>query len=127
MPFKKGKSGNKATQIKKGQVLNPTGRPKGKTFRTRIQEASLQKIDYNNLKKEDTKGEAGDGIIIQLFKRALGGDIAAARLILEHAEGKTNILEGGDQDKPILTKPDFSSLSDEDIKRFASAISQGDD
>jgi len=126
MVWKKGESGNKATQIVKGEIRNPKGGAKGKNFRTIIKELASKEVDYTDLCSEDKRGPAGVAIVTQLYKSALLGDSKASRLLMEHAEGKKTQIEGGDEDKPIKFKMDLSGVSDEDLKRFVKNLSEGD-
>lgn len=123
MKFQKGKSGNPATQFKPGQSGNPAGaKPGWRTFRARIKEFADKEIDYKDLEEIKVRINAGDAVIMALFAKALyKGDMQAARIILEHADGK-NLSLGGDPENPILlenVKPDLTKYSDAELKRLA--------
>ena len=82
MPFEKGKSGNPETQIKKGEVRNPNGRPKGKNTRTIIKEyLSQQGIDNPSI-------TVAEEIILAAIEQAKNGNIRAFQQLIEQAEGK---------------------------------------
>lgn len=71
---------NVATQIKKGQVLNPTGRPKREWTWSGLLEQSME--------EQDETGEPYKSIIIKkLRKLAMSGDIVAMKEILNRMDG----------------------------------------
>lgn len=126
MVWKKGESGNKATQIVKGEIRNPKGGAGGKNFRTIIKELAKKEVNYKDINKKKARGPAGVAMVTQLYKNALLGDSRASRLLMEHSEGKRTQIEGGDEDKPVKVQLDLSGVSDEDIERFAKSLSEGD-
>jgi hypothetical protein len=80
MPFEKGKSGNPKTQIKKGETLNPNGRPK------KLPE--LDKLLADVLGEEKDGITAGEVILKALRAKAAKGDVRAAEVLLDRAYGK---------------------------------------
>ena len=96
MGFKEGNEDGKATRFKPGQSGNPDGMPKGyKTFRTLIKEAAETEIDYKDLKNNKIKTTAGAGLVLSLLGRALyKNDTQAAKILIEHADGKQLSLDG---------------------------------
>ncbi len=114
MPFQKGQSGNKETQFKKGEVSNPEGPKKGtKHFKTLIREYAEKNIDYQITKHEQKKMPAGEAVVVALFHNALyKRDVTAIKFIMEHVDGKTIAIQGGDEDKPILTEIVYRIVDD---------------
>jgi hypothetical protein len=80
MPFQKGKSGSPEHQMKKGQTLNPNGRPK------KLPE--LDKLLADVLGEEKDGLSAAEVILKALRIKATKGDIRAAEILLERAYGK---------------------------------------
>jgi len=80
MPFQKGKSGNPKTQMKKGETLNPNGRPK-----------KLPQLDVllDSVLGEEKDGiTAAEAILKALRMKASKGDVRAAEVLLDRAYGK---------------------------------------
>jgi len=78
------------TQFKQGQSGNPKGRPKGViSFQERIRRMVDVKINYKDVNGKDKKTTLGDALIVSMSREALyEGDVGAARLIMEHLDGK---------------------------------------
>ena len=79
MPFKKGASGNKKTQFKKGQSGNPDGRPKLPDLKEIIAEVLGQEKDGSN---------AAADILKAMRKKAASGDVKAAAFLFDRGYGK---------------------------------------
>jgi hypothetical protein len=75
MPFQKGKSGNPSTQMKKGETLNPKGRPKLPDLKE-----AMAKI----LGEEKDGKIALEAILAGLRAKAVRGDARAAELLLKY-------------------------------------------
>jgi hypothetical protein len=72
---------NPLNQIKPGQVLNPTGRPKKDFSLTEGMRAFLS--EHDPIKKQQRK----DLLVEQTYKQAMRGDIAAIKMIFNYLEG----------------------------------------
>lgn len=79
------------TPIKKGEVRNPKGRPKGaRSFKTVIRELleNYEEIIEENGNKKKIDGY--DKVTLQLFKKAVvDNDLGAMREIIDRLEGKS--------------------------------------
>ena len=76
-------------QIKKGEVKNPNGAPKGKRLTTLIEQA---------LDKEHNGRKVSEILVEQILKQALSGNYQFVREILERIEGKVADRITGDSD-----------------------------
>ena len=76
-------------QIKKGEVKNPKGAPRGKRITTLIEEA---------LEKEHGGRKVAEILAEQILKQALSGNYQFVREILERIEGKVADRITGDSD-----------------------------
>ena len=77
--------------VKPGQVLNPTGRPKGSQNRsTIVKKWGQTKVNVNALDDDQKKLNvtAMDGVILKLYSEALAGNISAIKEILDSSFGK---------------------------------------
>jgi len=81
-------SGNQY-EIKKGEVKNPKGAPRGKRITTLIEEA---------LEKEHGGRKVAEVLAEQILKQALSGNYQFVREILERIEGKVADRITGDSD-----------------------------
>lgn len=90
MPFEKGKSGNEATMFSAERQPEKQGRPKGALS------SSTRLLRWLELEVETENPETGEmerstlleKMDAQIIKKALMGDIAAYREILDRVEGK---------------------------------------
>ena len=80
----------KHTRFKKGQSGNPKGRPKGSFNLCTIFEKALREKVRIKEKGKHKVARKWDVAMTQLVNRAVGGDLAAIRLILSHG---LNLLE----------------------------------
>lgn len=84
MPFEPGKSGN------------PGGRPKRDKMITQHLIAELGAVEPG------MPGEKVRRIVIALIDKAMKGDVAAAREIMDRVEGRVTTVIGGDEERPLL-------------------------
>ena len=87
----------RATRIKKGEVRNPTGRPKKLPNLDRI----LAHVFGISEGQDDSKSPIAD-ILMAMKKQATRGSIAAANLVLDRTSGKvkqTNVIINGGMSK----------------------------
>ena len=112
--FKKGNTVGKKKQFQPGQSGNPKGMKKGtKHFKTIVRELAVKNVYCKNLQKEKETMSAAEGVVTSLYVRAIfGGDVSAARILMEHEDGKTIAIEGGDEDKPLLTEIIYRIVDD---------------
>jgi len=80
----------KEHQFKKGQSGNPNGRIKGrKTLKTIIRDLLEKQIEYEPTKGQKITAKGGEALIHTMLIKAVGkNDVAAAKLLIEHLEGK---------------------------------------
>jgi capsid portal protein len=82
---------------KKGEVRNPTGRPKGTRNRSTIvrEWLEVQQSVKNPITGEQEVLEQQDIMTLALIKKAREGDVNAFRELMDSAHGKqTNQIEG---------------------------------
>jgi hypothetical protein len=93
-------------QIKKGQVRNPKGYPKGRPqAKTVIQfwlgQTEVLKTDLNAFAKAGLKITQQDAIVLALIGQARKGNVSAVRELLDRIEGKpvqsTKLLDANDK------------------------------
>lgn len=94
MPFKKGQSGSPEHKMKKGQTLNPNGRPK--------KLPQLDKLLDDVLGEEKDGLTAAEAILKALRSKAAKGDIRAAEILLDRAYGKARQIV--DVEASVTTK-----------------------
>ena len=70
--------------IEKGQVLNPGGRPKGKSLTAVLREL------LNQIPQGDNK-ELKEAVVKALIKKALTGDTKALDIIFDRTDGKVSL------------------------------------
>lgn len=90
MPWKRGQSGNPATRFKPGVSGNPRGRPKGPTIATRLRDL-LEKTSLDGDGDGDGEGTGkplAEQVAEVIVKRALEGDYACIRILLDRTEGR---------------------------------------
>lgn len=106
---------NKATQFKKGEVANPTGRPKGViSFQDRIRRLVDEEVNYKDINGKKRKTKVGDMLITAMIKKVMKeDDVAAARLLIEHLDGKA--LQKNQEVPPSLE--DALKILDEEDKK----------
>lgn len=80
----------KEYQWKKGQSGNPKGRPPGVvSFQERIRRMVDVDMDYIDEHGNEVKTKAGDAIITSMLRKVIKeDDVSAARLLIEHLDGK---------------------------------------
>lgn len=109
MGFKKGQSGNPATQFKPGQSGNPSGNPKGYVqTRTLMREMLEGEINWDEIpirgsqQMEQKYGKrVMRAIIAVAIAKALEGDPAARRWLTETLYGKN--IDVTSDNKPLPT------------------------
>ena len=84
--------------VRKGEVRNPRGKPKGsinsKTVIRKFLEMNAVAIDPKTRKKVAVKGLKGEpitymeAIIVRMIQRAMKGDVTAFNAILDRLEGR---------------------------------------
>lgn len=121
MPFKKGEKPDGSNQFEKGQTGNPNGRPKGTRNRSTIARYWLDAVTKkeNPLTGKLEELSQADQIMLALLKKALRGDIAAAKELLDSGFGANKqIVENTHEvtTKDIIAKafPDAEDIPDED-------------
>jgi hypothetical protein len=101
---------NIATQFKKGEINNPTGRPKGKSITTQLREALSNVPDAVNGKKN--KETYQSLLVTKLLQLAIvKGDTKALQLIMNYIDGapkQTLAVE----DKRELTEEEVDELQE---------------
>ena len=80
-------------KMKKGQTLNPKGRPK------KIPE--LRELLANVLGDEKDGKSAAEAILMALRNKAIKGDVRAAELLLDRAYGKVKDIDNRPNDLVI--------------------------
>ena len=82
--------GGALRSFKKGQSGNPKGRPKGViSFQDRIRRLVDEEINYADVSGQMKKTKVGDVLITAMIKKVMkDDDVAAARLLIEHLDGK---------------------------------------
>ena len=77
-------------QFKKGTSGNPAGRPKGIiSFQDRIRKLCDEEINYTDISGKEKKTKVGDMLIASMIKKVMKeDDVSAARLLIEHLDGK---------------------------------------
>lgn len=81
-------------RIKKGQRLNPNGRPKGSVSLTDLLRKALQRnLEITEKDGTKTKKEAREIIMAKLVCQACEGDLKATDMIFDRVEGKPKNYE----------------------------------
>ena len=93
MAFRKGQSGNRATQFRKGQSGNPGGRPKRKPISEALTE--LLDLELPKYKKFRPKTSA-QKIAKRMIDDAVKGVTTLVREVLDRTEGKVPLPITGD-------------------------------
>ncbi len=96
--------------IQPGQVLNPGGRPKGKSL-TKVLRELLEEIP-----KGDT-AKLKERIVKALLDKALRGDTRALDIIFDRTDGKVTLPMGGDPEKPFYSIIVQSEEGKKDLER----------
>ncbi|ROS29592.1 hypothetical protein EDF22_1335 [Rathayibacter sp. PhB127] len=111
-------SAGKATQIKKGQVLNPAGRPKGSLNLSTLIQRMLMDEEFTTLLpdkiegwKEHT-GAPAKAIVKVLMLKAMQGDIKAFDTLAKYGYG-TKIELTGEDGGPVKALVEFIDPSGE--------------
>lgn len=85
MAFRKGQSGNRATQFRKGESGNPGGRPKSKPISEALLELlGVQPKRYKKLRPKTVAGQVAKRMIDDAVK----GVTSLIREVLDRTEGK---------------------------------------
>ena len=93
MAYRKGESGNRATQFRKGESGNPGGRPKWKPITEALLELLAQ--DLKKYKKFRAKTPA-QKIAKRMIDDAVEGVTTLVREVLDRTEGKVPLPITGD-------------------------------
>ncbi len=96
----------KDSQFKKGQSGNPGGRPKGSKNKTEFHPISKTSFEFMkmivdmgeieiNIKKEGQMLSVSqmEALVMQLYNKAMQGDLAAAKILLEYTKKSMEELE----------------------------------
>jgi hypothetical protein len=76
-------------RIKKGQILNPYGRPKGSVSLTFLLKKALEKkIEMTEKNGVKTSKEAREIIMLNLVNQACRGNLCATNMIFDRVEGR---------------------------------------
>ena len=105
----------KEHQFKPGVSGNPKGRPKGvQSFQDRIRRLVDEEVNYKDVNGKQRKTKVGDMLITAMIKKVMKeDDVAAARLLIEHLDGKA--LQKNQEVPPSLE--DALKLLDEEDKK----------
>lgn len=126
MPFEKGHSVGRRFQP--GQSGNPKGKPKGKSFKTRVQEYAEKNISFVDFDKKKITTEAGDALIISMFAKAIyKQDVAAAKLIMECLDGKAPQSAEVTVNTVDVSSKDREALVETLTKRLVNVTPEGKD
>jgi len=105
-----------------GQSGNPAGRPEGSLNRS----TTLKRWLYgdaqftNPLTLQKALGTVEDQMILALLKRAIAGNIAAIKEVLDSVYGKNPELLSGDLDVNMLSPEEFKKRAAERRKQVES-------
>ncbi len=94
-------------QFKPGVSGNPKGRPKKPPSLERLLEAELAKVVTVNIDGTPKKLSQGQLVIKALLRKAVNGDVAAARVLLAGWQG---LATEANATPPPITKDDLSLL-----------------
>lgn len=73
-----------------------------RSFRTLIRNSFDKKVDYTDLNGQMTTTTAARALVATLWRQAIGGDVRAAKLIIEHLDGRKLIMED-DRNRPNVS------------------------
>jgi hypothetical protein len=113
--------------VKKGEVLNPKGRPKGARNRQTIARFWLEAMQSgkNPISGKTEELSQADWVLLALLAKARKGDVPAIKELMDSGYGKiadkSDVTIGGDAENP-LAFANLRGLSDEELATMTALL-----